>query len=598
MERFERSLQNHYFFARKNQQTNTYRKELFTGKSQWNPPNPDANISRRVGDLNIELLDTRKHKLRYNLDIKTRTAMKKLKENKNIIIKKADKGGGIVIMNTSDYVEKIHTMLADPETYEKVDNDKTQQIWTACNQLISSTLYDNYKINSKQLKYLTQFIARCPVFYGLPKIHKTNWPLRPIVSQIQGPLSKLNEVVDTLLKPCTSYIVELLQDTTQFLQLIEQNQKLPEKHPELRLVTVDVTALYTNIPHEEGAKWVAEYYMETLPKWEKKHPEIKPISGENLETMIRFILENNVFEFLGEYYKQKIGTTMGAQFSVNYANIYMHKFFRIFNRTYNYDLPTAFGRFVDDVFFIWSQSSISLQDYLHKLNTYHSTIKFTHEISTTTVNFLDTSVYISAKRLHTTLYTKTTDKKKYLLYSSSHPKHILKAIPYSQAIRTKRIVSDTTNLQNELDRLKQKFTERGYPERLINKQLERLNQVERLQLLEYKQKPTTTTFGKNTIPMIITFQQQYLHSRRTIHQITTDWWKKLLNTNQSIQNAFKDVTLKVVFSNNKTLTNELIRSRLTLEDNETTHRVWTEEDNELVEILHQLQQSQDTETRV
>ena len=98
--------------------------------------------------------------------------------------------------------------------------------------------------------------------------------------------------------------------------------------------------------------------------------------------------------------------------------------------------------------------------------------------------------------------------------------------------------------------------------------------------------------------MIITFQQQYLHSRRTIHQITTDWWKKLLNTNQSIQNAFKDVTLKVVFSNNKTLTNELIRSRLTLEDNETTHRVWTEEDNELVEILHQLQQSQDTETRV
>ena len=341
MERFERNLQNHYFFTRKGQQTNTYRKELFTGKSQWQPPNPDVNISRCVGDLNIELLDTRKHKLRYNLDIKTRTAMKKLKENKNIIIKKADKGGGIVIMNTSDYVEKIHTMLADPETYEKVDNDKTQQIWTACNQLISSTLYDNYKINNKQLKYLTQFIARCPVFYGLPKIHKTNWPLRPIVSQIQGPLSKLNEVVDTLLKPCTSCIGELLQDTTQFLQLIEQNQKLPEKHPELRLVTVDVTALYTNIPHEEGAKWVAEYYLETLPEWKKKHPEIKPISGENLETMIRFILENNVFEFLGKFYKQKIGTTMGAQFSVNYANIYMHKFFRIFNRTYNYDLPTS-----------------------------------------------------------------------------------------------------------------------------------------------------------------------------------------------------------------------------------------------------------------
>jgi len=47
----------------------------------------------------------------------------------------------------------------------------------------------------KQAQYLTNFVLRCPVFYGLPKVHKKDIPLRPICSQINAPTC-INELVD------------------------------------------------------------------------------------------------------------------------------------------------------------------------------------------------------------------------------------------------------------------------------------------------------------------------------------------------------------------------------------------------------------------
>jgi len=41
---------------------------------------------------------------------------------------------------------------------------------------------------------ISQFLSVCPTFYGIPKIHNLGAPLRPIVSQINGPTSRLSEL--------------------------------------------------------------------------------------------------------------------------------------------------------------------------------------------------------------------------------------------------------------------------------------------------------------------------------------------------------------------------------------------------------------------
>ena len=96
---------------------------------------------------------------------------------------------------------------------------------------------------------------------------------------------------------------------------------------------------------------------------------------------------------------------------------------------------------------IWNNSEKSLVTFYNSLNNFHSTIKFEINYSTVKVNFLDTTVYIEDYLIKTTLYTKPTDKKQYLAYSSNHPRHIMKAIPYSQALRYKRIITDNEILK-------------------------------------------------------------------------------------------------------------------------------------------------------
>jgi len=76
------------------------------------------------------------------------------------------------------------------------------------------------------------------------------------------------------------------------------------------------------------------------------------------------------------------------------------------------------------------------------LNNNHSTIKFTSSYSSTNVPFLDVSVSLTNDgSISTDLYTKPTDKHQHLLYSSCHPLHTKKAIPFSLALRLPRICS-------------------------------------------------------------------------------------------------------------------------------------------------------------
>ena len=51
--------------------------------------------------------------------------MRDLHNNTDIIIKPADKGGSIVIMNTTDYIQEAQRQLSNPEHYRTLNTDPT-----------------------------------------------------------------------------------------------------------------------------------------------------------------------------------------------------------------------------------------------------------------------------------------------------------------------------------------------------------------------------------------------------------------------------------------------------------------------------------------
>ena len=153
-----------------------------------------------------------------------------------------------------------------------------------------------------------------PRFYLLPKIHKEGNPGRPIISSVNCHTSKTSSFVDYHIQDSAQSLKSYVKDTTDFINKISTLGELPE---ESYLVTMDVKALYTNIPNKEGLQALKE----TLDK--KQH---KSIATTVIITLMILILTLNNFIFNEKNYVQIKGCAMGTICAPPFANIFMGKF--------------------------------------------------------------------------------------------------------------------------------------------------------------------------------------------------------------------------------------------------------------------------------
>ena len=105
-----------------------------------------------------------------------------------------------VIIDKDKYEEKIFKLLNDKDTYVILKNDLTKNIERKLNKFIFE-LCKIDRLSQKEYFYLRSTDAIAPRIYGLPKIHKPNWRLRPIVSFINSPLYNLSKFVTKILTP-------------------------------------------------------------------------------------------------------------------------------------------------------------------------------------------------------------------------------------------------------------------------------------------------------------------------------------------------------------------------------------------------------------
>lgn len=96
------------------------------------------------------------------------------------------------------------------------------------------------------------------MFYALPKLHKKAHPPpgRPIVSGIGGPTEKIGMFVDDALRPLVTSLPSYLRDTLHILQALE-DLVVP---PETILITLDIEALYSSIPHRSGLQIIEKFF--------------------------------------------------------------------------------------------------------------------------------------------------------------------------------------------------------------------------------------------------------------------------------------------------------------------------------------------------
>ena len=70
-------------------------------------------------------------------------------------------------------------------------------------------------------KCLRSCDSALPRIYGLPKIHKTNLPLRPIVSFIGSATYEMPKFLKNVLSPLVGNSVHAVKNSNEFIKMIE-----------------------------------------------------------------------------------------------------------------------------------------------------------------------------------------------------------------------------------------------------------------------------------------------------------------------------------------------------------------------------------------
>ena len=435
---------------------------------------------------------------------------------------------------------EAYRQLTNQQHYRKLDEEPTKDHANKVKNLIQ-VMYNNGHLDKDAFKYLTPKHPKIARFYHQPKIHKPTIPVpgRPIVSSCGSPTERISEYVDYHLQPLVAKTPSYLKDTTDFLQKLSTLTDLP---PGCILVTLDVSSLYTNIPHDEG--------MAACKKALQTRPSPAPPT-QYLTQMIEQILTMNSFSFNNECYLQTQGTAMGTRMAPSYANLFMAELEDKL-LTWTTHQPHIWWRFIDDIFAIWKLGETTLTEFLEEINLFHPMIKFTAQSSEERVDFLDTTVILDGTTIHTDLYTKPTDTHQYLSPESCHPRHCTASIPYSQSLRLKRICSRTKDFTVRTNQLKTHLLARGYKDHLVSQQIQKAADVPRTESLESH--PPRQRLQRT--PLVVTFHPS-LSSLPSIARKHLG----ILHASQRLEKAIPNPPL-VSFRRPRNLRNLLVRAQV------------------------------------
>ena len=112
---------------------------------------------------------------------------------------------------------------------------------------------------------------------------------------------------------------------------------------------------------------------------------------------------------------------------------------------------------------IWTKLENERKSFINEINKKHQSIKFDFKFSKEKIKFLDSLVCKDHNsRLQTTLYNKPTDCQNDLHSKSAHPLSLKKSIPYSQALRIKRVCSNFHEYEKPSNDLIKQLVEKRY----------------------------------------------------------------------------------------------------------------------------------------
>ena len=487
-----------------------------------------------------------------NLSKQELKSLRSLSRNKDLTIKKADKGSCIVVEDTTNYRDNGLSHLQDASIYRQLLGDPTEHMSESIGRFIDDLYSQNYIDRHTHLFLKPPNMPRTQGLYFLKKIHKNPPSIRPIVSGCNGPTEKISAFLDHYLKPLVPLMPSYTRDSGHIISTLETTP-FPQN---CILATIDVSSLYLNIPQDEGT-------FECLRSLEDR--DLLPLPRDIMQTLFDIVLKCNVFSFHTHIYQQIQGTAMGTKMAPSYANIFMDSLERQFLESEPLQ-PALWKRYIDDILCVWSGSRESLEAFLRRLNSCHPTIHFTWTISTESVEFLDIRIYKGSRFRETGIldvqtHFKPTNTFQYLHFSSSHPKGVFKGLVKGEAIRFLRSNSSQDNYERTISTFRHHLLCRRYPKSFVDPLLStvpyslRNNYIQPLPTPNLNLSSILSTTPNPITPRFIT---PYSPSLTHLYQTLTHHWD-LISKDRNLTQLFS--TPQLCFRREKAVSNHLVSAR-------------------------------------
>ena len=386
--------------------------------------------------------------------------LKNLKDDDNIVITRPDKGKGVVIMDKTDYTEKMKSILCDTTKFRILKTnisdhilkleDKLNRILRTIKPLIGEFAYNNiYSSGSK---------PGC--LYGLPKIHKVGNPLRLIVSSIGTFNYNLAKFLVPIISPITIN-EHTIENSSKFVDELLAND-LPQNFV---MASFDVESLFTNVPLKETTDIIVNKLM-------NGDYNTHGLDKIRLKKLLEIATSESIFTFDDQLFSQIDGVCMGSCLGPTYANAFLCHFENIWlNECPNDFKPIYYKRYIDDTFLIFKDIT-HVQLFLDYLNAKHHNIRFTCEIEeNSSLSFLDTQLIKENGKLTTSVYRKLTFTGLGLNFLSYSP-YLYKINSIRTLLnRAYNVCSNFVTLDKEFQFLKTFFECNAYPSFLFTKTL-------------------------------------------------------------------------------------------------------------------------------
>ena len=240
----------------------------------------------------------------------------KLKKDDTIMVLTANKGRVRVVMKKEEYLEKCNNLLKDEKTYLKLKRDPASKYRDKFVDAIED-LKERGVIDKGLYKKLYPTTDQPLRFYGLPKVHKADMPLRSTVSSIGTISYDCTRYLATVLPPLVGKTEHHVKNVNEFAKEVREIRLDPDEE----LHSYDVSTLFTSVPINKALLVIQEKLEEDDTLRERT-----PLESDDIIRLLGLCLNCTYFLFQGEYYLQIQGAAMGSPVSPIVCNLYMESF--------------------------------------------------------------------------------------------------------------------------------------------------------------------------------------------------------------------------------------------------------------------------------